>query len=138
MIGPGRDLTGCTFGAWTVLRRAGRSNGHHRLWVCRCACGAEHLREAGSLLSGHSRRCMDCYQRARRDRAQGESAMAAERQRQRSRAAKREARSDPILREKERRRERERYEARRAGLRLPDHRRRNWREMAPQPIGSAE
>lgn len=136
MTGPARDLTGCTFGAWTVLRRAGRSNGHHPLWLCRCACGAEHLREAGSLLSGHSRRCIACYQRARRDRARGASAAAADRQRKRSQDAKREARGDPVLRDKERARDRERYAARRAGLRLPDHRRRNWREMVPQPIGS--
>lgn len=131
------DLTGRTFGTWTVLRRDGTANGHHRLWVCRCACGAEHRREAGALLAGRSRRCRGCYQRARRERAQGESAMAAERQRKRSREAKRAARSDPILREKEQRRERERDAARRQGLRLPDQRRRNWRAMTPQPIGSA-
>ncbi len=50
------DMTGATFGAWTVIRQ-----GPHRLkritWVCRCICGVIKNVEGVSLRDGDSRSC---------------------------------------------------------------------------------
>jgi len=52
------DLTGVSFGRWTVVRRADHTNIHkQRLWVCRCACGRESLITSGALRNGMSKSC---------------------------------------------------------------------------------
>ncbi len=56
-----RDLTGQTFGYWTVLRRDPDPN-HRRpmKWICRCSCGNERSVFKDNLLNGtsHSCRCI--------------------------------------------------------------------------------
>lgn len=54
------DLTGHTFGKWTVLGYYGRSNGS-TWWLCRCGgCGIEKPVRAGGLMAGTSRGCKSC------------------------------------------------------------------------------
>ena len=62
---PGKiDLTDKHFTRLTVIREAGRSNGHV-LWECRCACGTErHVVYGGDLRSGKTLSC-GCWQRER-------------------------------------------------------------------------
>ena len=42
------DLTGQPFGRYTVIREAGRKNGHVA-WLCRCECGREKVVRGSSL-----------------------------------------------------------------------------------------
>lgn len=46
------DITGHTFGEWTVLSYEGASK-----WICACSCGNERAVEAGNLKSGGSISC---------------------------------------------------------------------------------
>lgn len=62
------DLTGQTFGRWTVVRRGedkvsatGRRNVR---WVCRCTCGNEMQVQGSNLKSGCSKSC-GCLRRQR-------------------------------------------------------------------------
>lgn len=57
------DLTGSTFGHWTVLHRVGDSC-RHRRWMCRCVCGTEKEIGAISLRHGTSHSC-GCKKRER-------------------------------------------------------------------------
>lgn len=50
-----KDLTGQTFGRWTVLKRAYTYGCVS--WLCRCECGSEKVVAAGNLLSGGSKSC---------------------------------------------------------------------------------
>lgn len=52
------DLTGQTFGAWTVIAR-GPSSGGAR-WIAICSCGREGLPSGDSLRSGRSTKCRQC------------------------------------------------------------------------------
>lgn len=53
------DLTGNTYGSWTVLGRAAdRNNRVH--WLCRCTCGAEIPVATASLVRGLSTQCRPC------------------------------------------------------------------------------
>lgn len=54
------DLTGRTFGRWTVLSFAGISKQRQTLWNCICACGAKRIVPNSSLQSGASRSCGCC------------------------------------------------------------------------------
>ena len=49
------DLTGRTFGGWTVRKYAGADNG--AFWHCLCVCGKEQKLETYVLLGGHSESC---------------------------------------------------------------------------------
>lgn len=65
LIGIGQeDLTGQTFGYWTVLYEAGRLREPRGrivpMWHCRCKCGTERDIRAGTLKSGQSLSC-GCY-----------------------------------------------------------------------------
>lgn len=55
------DITGRTFGRWTVLYENGRLREPRGrlvpLWHCRCACGEERDLRAGTLKSGQSLSC---------------------------------------------------------------------------------
>lgn len=52
------DLTGKTFGRWTVTGRAGNREGTRRAyWTCICACGTEKDVHGGSLMRGLSSSC---------------------------------------------------------------------------------
>jgi hypothetical protein len=46
------DLTGHTFGRWTVLSYAGDGR-----WNCRCECGTENTIQGGGLRNGRSKSC---------------------------------------------------------------------------------
>lgn len=50
------DLTGQTFGKWTVLKKA-TSNNKHILWKCKCSCGTERLIDGYALRKGLTRSC---------------------------------------------------------------------------------
>lgn len=62
------DLTGRTFGRWTVLKRAPAPNRRAKsvYWYCRCACGNESRIQGNSLRNGRSTRCQDCNAIGRR------------------------------------------------------------------------
>lgn len=50
------DLSGQTFGYWTVLEYVG-SKTHDSMWKCQCICGKIKDIRAGSLKSGNSKSC---------------------------------------------------------------------------------
>lgn len=50
------DLTGQTFGRWTVIERA-PNRGRHVCWLCRCECGNTGIVISSNLTSGISRSC---------------------------------------------------------------------------------
>lgn len=56
------DLTGKTFGRWTVLRvdpvNSGMGSG--RYWICRCECGRTKSVRSGVLVRGESTQCRFC------------------------------------------------------------------------------
>lgn len=73
------DLTGQTFGWWTVIRRdRSVSVTGHVYWECRCECGAVRSVRGASLRSGRSSRCAQCtlYTRPRRKKRKGKIPMA--------------------------------------------------------------
>lgn len=51
-----KDLTGQTFGKWTVLRKSSRK----RYYVCKCECGCIKDVYESSLTMGKSRSCPSC------------------------------------------------------------------------------
>ena len=59
--GSAYDLTGNRYGLLTVLSQAEpriRSNGNRKyMWLCRCDCGNETVKEEWNLISGHTRSC---------------------------------------------------------------------------------
>ncbi len=57
-----RDLTGCTFGRWVVLGRAGSNRRGLATWKCQCECGNVGTVDSRTLLAGRSRSC-GCYNR---------------------------------------------------------------------------
>jgi hypothetical protein len=58
-----KDLSGRTFGKWTILREVSHANGKVR-WLCRCKCGKECAVRSNHLLSGASDGCVSCSHRA--------------------------------------------------------------------------
>ena len=53
------DITGKQFGQWTVVENVG-TNASGSLWLCRCTCGREFVRQRSGLVSGNSTRCRNC------------------------------------------------------------------------------
>lgn len=52
------DLTGKTFGAWTVLKKDDSyHDGKHTKWLCKCVCGNERSVFRNALTSGRSSCC---------------------------------------------------------------------------------
>ena len=51
------DLTGQTFGRFTVLERAHNSKDGHAMWLCRCICGNERIVLGKCLRNGHTQSC---------------------------------------------------------------------------------
>lgn len=51
------DLTGQTFGQWTVLSLAERDKQGRARWLCRCSCGKERVVSASNLRRGASTSC---------------------------------------------------------------------------------
>lgn len=55
------DLTGQTFGEWTVLRKSDKTHPKGvKFWVCQCSCGAISEIPTGNLRAGNSTRCQKC------------------------------------------------------------------------------
>lgn len=52
-----KDLTGRTFGRWSVLAEVPKTRPGQTLWQCRCSCGTEKTVLYGSLMNGDSRSC---------------------------------------------------------------------------------
>lgn len=56
--GRAKDLTGQTFGYWSVLSRDEEKSKHgHRYYLCRCVCGKEKVLRGSMLTSGNSISC---------------------------------------------------------------------------------
>lgn len=51
------DLTGQSFGRWTVIHREGRTPGGQITWLCRCVCGTERHVSGVTLREGQTRSC---------------------------------------------------------------------------------
>lgn len=51
------DLTGQTFGLWTVIEAAQPDKVGRAKWLCRCSCGKERVVTADNLLRGMSTSC---------------------------------------------------------------------------------
>ena len=59
-----KNLTGHTFGSWTVLNDSGKRSKDRRVkWQCRCACGKEQLVTTRHLTGGRSTGCSRCVHR---------------------------------------------------------------------------
>ena len=56
------DLTGKTFGRWTVLYFLYTTEHRDAYWMCRCECGSEHKVRSNQLKNGTNRSC-GCLQR---------------------------------------------------------------------------
>ena len=59
-----RDISGLTFGRWTVLRFSHENERRKKFWTCRCLCGEERHVDSATLLNGTSVSC-GCYMRER-------------------------------------------------------------------------
>lgn len=51
------DLTGQTFGRWTVVRRSSNCRHGSSRWLCQCECGGEDIIHGTVLRDGRSRSC---------------------------------------------------------------------------------
>lgn len=51
------DLTGQTFGRFTVLQRAHNNKEGRAMWLCRCECGNERVVMGKCLRNGHTQSC---------------------------------------------------------------------------------
>lgn len=56
-MGKFKDLTGMTFGRWTVVSRANNHSGAGVRWACQCSCGTQRDVIGLSLTSGASKSC---------------------------------------------------------------------------------
>ena len=51
------DLTGKTFGSWTVIKKAERISKGDALWHCECVCKTRNIVRAHGLRKGLSKSC---------------------------------------------------------------------------------
>ena len=59
-----KNLTGYTFGQWTVIGDSGvRSKDNRVKWLCKCTCGEMQTITTRGLTSGRSQHCLRCAQR---------------------------------------------------------------------------
>ena len=70
-MGHAIDLTGQTFGDWTVLHReggySGTNNRHGQAtWLCQCSCGTLAVVGGTSLRSGRSKTCGKGHEKSRK------------------------------------------------------------------------
>jgi hypothetical protein len=60
------DITGKTFGKWTVLQRdltrKTKPNDQNVYWLCRCQCGTEKSVNGMTMKSGRSTQCRRCWE----------------------------------------------------------------------------
>lgn len=64
------DLTGQTFGHWTVERRASNDKNGNARWWARCGCGLLQVVLGNNLKAGATTKCQLC--RARPERLHAE------------------------------------------------------------------
>ena len=65
----GGDLSGQTFGRWTVLKKDEErsvNDGGRQYYICRCACGRERSVYADRLKNGKSISCGECVEKDRK------------------------------------------------------------------------
>lgn len=58
-----KDLTGQTFGKWTVIRE-GSYRHNNRFWICKCSCGSVKEVSNQHLKNGNSTQCIKCSGKA--------------------------------------------------------------------------
>lgn len=51
------DISGLTFGAWTVDRRAPQPTKGGVGWICHCDCGTTKIVTSGNLVNGRTKSC---------------------------------------------------------------------------------
>lgn len=51
------DISGQKFGYWLVEKCAGRKDGHHVSWICRCVCGQTKEIDGSQLRAGKTKSC---------------------------------------------------------------------------------
>ena len=56
------DLTGQTFGYWTVLKEVEPNKHGQTQWLCKCKCGTIRVKTTNHLRTGRSKSC-GCYKR---------------------------------------------------------------------------
>lgn len=56
-MGEMKDITGQTFGKLTVIDCAGKLDGRHYYWNCKCECGNEKIVLGTSLRNGNTKSC---------------------------------------------------------------------------------
>src|SRR6185312_7481452 len=64
------NLTGKTFGSWTVVSRAGSDIRGQAIWLCKCRCGEKSGILGASLRTGNSTQCAKCGQQESRKKRQ--------------------------------------------------------------------
>lgn len=62
------DITGQSFGEWTVISRHGKNCKGLTTWRCRCSCGREKIMVSSHLRNGKSTKCIMCFRAANRKR----------------------------------------------------------------------
>jgi hypothetical protein len=60
------DWTGQVFGRLTVVDFSGVDRHGQRMWLCKCSCGNETVRPAGTLKSGNTKSCGCFHDEVRR------------------------------------------------------------------------
>lgn len=60
-----KNLTGQRYGRYTVISYAGKPNGKHTMWQCRCDCGIVKLVDSSALSRGKVVSC-GCYNQEKR------------------------------------------------------------------------
>ena len=71
-----KDLTGKTFGGWTVLEETPKTRKGSSTWKCRCECGAVRFNVFyTALTTGRSTSCGCRRKGAKRNRARSPSAL---------------------------------------------------------------
>jgi len=59
-----KDLSGMTFGSWSVLSKVDKRFHGGLLWLCECICGTKKNVASNLLLMGKSTQCMKCKHNA--------------------------------------------------------------------------
>ena len=58
-----KNLTGLSFGRWTVVAYRGRHKSRPTSWLCRCECGTERIVISSSLVAVSGTQSCGCFQK---------------------------------------------------------------------------
>lgn len=61
-----KDMTGQTFGSWTVQGETRTNASRELMWLCECSCGTRKFVRGGDLRNGRSTMCKSCAGRVRK------------------------------------------------------------------------